>query len=90
MSPKSYSLPSGQGAIHIFFHPMQVKAHHFSNIHQLNFDALKGQLLSASHMPLPGHPSYAAMINELILLLFEHNEKGLVKMEFETRLYINR
>ncbi len=77
-------------AIHIFFHPMLVRFHSFPNIQQLDFEALKGQLLSASYMPLPGHPSYNDMINELIVLFIEHNENGLVKMEFETRLYINR
>jgi hypothetical protein len=77
-------------AIHIFFHPMQVKYHSFPNVQQLDFEALKGQLLSASYMPLPGHPMYNDMINELIVLFIEHNQNGLVKMEFETRLYINR
>jgi ubiquinone/menaquinone biosynthesis C-methylase UbiE len=76
--------------IHIFFHPMLVRVHSFPNIQQLDFEALKGQLLSASYMPLPGHPSYSAMINELISLFIEHNENGLVKMEFETKLFINR
>ena len=77
-------------AIHIFFHPMLVRVHQFPNIQQLNFEALKGQLLSASYMPLPGHPSYSEMINELIVLFIDHNENGLVKMEFETKLFINR
>ncbi|HEY4965822.1 MAG TPA: class I SAM-dependent methyltransferase [Puia sp.] len=77
-------------AIHIFFHPTLVRFHSFPNIQQLDFEALKGQLLSASCMPLPGHPSYDDMINELIVLFIEHNENGLVKMEFETKLFINR
>jgi ubiquinone/menaquinone biosynthesis C-methylase UbiE len=77
-------------AIHIFFHPMLVRMHSFTNIQQLDFEALKGQLLSASYMPLPGHPSYSTMISELIGLFIEHNKNGLVKMEFETKLFINR
>jgi SAM-dependent methyltransferase len=77
-------------AIDLFFHPMKVKYHCFQNIQQLDFEALKGQLLSASYIPLPGHPLYNDMINELIVLFIEHNHNGLVKMEFETRLYINR
>ena len=77
-------------SIQIFFHPMLVKVHSFPNVQQLDFEALKGQLLSASYMPLPGHDSYSAMINDLIVLFIEHNENGLVRMEFETKLYINR
>jgi ubiquinone/menaquinone biosynthesis C-methylase UbiE len=76
--------------IHIFFHPMLVRMHSFPNIQHLDFEALKGQLLSASYMPLPGHLSYSSMINELISLFIEHNANGFVKMEFETKLFINR
>jgi|SRR5450631_2016218 len=76
--------------IDVFFHPLLVRVHSFPNIQRLDFEALKGQLLSASYMPLPGHPSYNDMINELIVLFIEHNENGLVKMEFETKLFINR
>ena len=79
-----------QESIHIFFHPMLVKIHSFPNTQLLDFEALKGQLLSASYMPLPGDPSYDAMIDELIGLFVEFNENGFVKMEFETKLFINR
>ena len=76
--------------IHIFFHPSLVKCHSFPNIQLLDFEALKGQLLSSSFIPLPGDPSYSTMINELIQLFVSYNANGLVKMEFETKLYINR
>ncbi len=78
-----------EDAIHIFYHPMTVKVHLFQNIQMLDFEALKGQLLSASYMPLPGHPSYSEMINELIHLFIKYNENGVVKMAFETKLFIN-
>jgi SAM-dependent methyltransferase len=77
-------------SIHIFFEPMIVRVHSFQNIQWLDFEALKGQLLSASCIPLPGHPSYYEMINELIGLFIKYNENGFVKMEFETKLFINR
>jgi hypothetical protein len=76
--------------IQIFYHPLLVKVHSFPNIQQLNFESLKGQLLSASCMPLPGHPSYSVMINKLISLFFRYKVNGLVSMEFETKLFINR
>jgi SAM-dependent methyltransferase len=76
-------------SIHIFFYPVPVKIHCFENIQMLDFEALKGQLLSASYMPLPGHKSYSEMINELIHLFIKHNENGMVRMAFETKLFIN-
>ncbi|HZE84368.1 MAG TPA: class I SAM-dependent methyltransferase [Puia sp.] len=76
-------------AIREFFAPDPVHIQDFSNVQWLDFDALKGQLLSASYIPLPGHPSYDNMISELVRLFVSFNENGLVKMEFETKLYMN-
>jgi SAM-dependent methyltransferase len=76
-------------SINIFYYPMPVSIHVFENIQMLDFESLKGQLLSASYMPLPGHTSYNEMINELIHLFIKHNENGVVRMAFETKLFIN-
>ncbi len=70
-----------------FFSPLSFQRKVFPNIQILNFDALKGQLLSVSSMPLPGHPSYETMISALVQLFMAHNENGFVRMEFETILY---
>ncbi|MFC0774040.1 class I SAM-dependent methyltransferase [Terrimonas alba] len=60
----------------------------FPNVQLLNFDALKGQLLSSSsYIPLPGHPSYETMISTLIQLFIACNENGFIRMEFETTLF---
>ncbi|WP_276501705.1 class I SAM-dependent methyltransferase [Terrimonas pollutisoli] len=59
----------------------------FPNVQLLNFDALKGQLLSSSYIPLPGHSSYETMISALIQLFIACNENGFVRMEFETTLF---
>lgn len=59
----------------------------FPNVQLLNFDSLKGQLLSSSYIPLPGHPSYEAMISALVQLFVSANENGSVRMEFETVVY---
>ena len=76
-------------AISIFFHPKLYSVHEFPNVQRLDFESLKGQLLSASYIPLPGHPSYNPMINELIHLFIAYNENGFVQMEFETKLFIS-
>ena len=74
----------------IFFGAGGFTTQSFTNIQWLDFDALKGQLLSASYIPLPGHPSYDEMIGELVRLFVNYNANGVVKMEFETKLYMNR
>lgn len=70
-----------------FFAPAQMNVECFQNVQMLDFDALKGQLLSSSYIPLPGHESYDAMISRLIQLFVAHNENGFVRMEHETKLY---
>ncbi len=73
--------------IETFFSPYLLQLHSFQNTQWLNFDALKGQLLSASYIPLPGHETYDAMISSLVKLFVEYNENGTVKMDYETKLY---
>jgi ubiquinone/menaquinone biosynthesis C-methylase UbiE len=70
-----------------FFSPLSFQRKIFPNVQMLNFDALKGQLLSVSSMPLPGHSSYETMISALVQLFMAYNENGFVRMEFETILY---
>jgi len=72
-----------------FFNPGSTEIVSFPNIQWLDFDSLKGQLLSSSYIPLPGHPSYDEMISTLVSLFVRHNENGLVKMEYETKLFWN-
>ena len=70
-----------------FFAPHKFQKQVLPNQQLLNFDALKGQLLSVSSMPLPGHPSYETMISSLVQLFVLYNENGFVRMEFETIFY---
>jgi len=70
-----------------FFEPLPMQIDRFSNVQMLDFDSLKGQLLSSSYIPLPGHESYDSMISKLIQLFVAYNENGFVKMEYETKLY---
>jgi len=69
-----------------FFAPNKVFSKTFPNRQLLDFDALKGQLLSKSYIPLPGHALYDDMITELIQLFIQYNENGLVQIEYETLL----
>lgn len=76
-------------SIKLFYHPMKMKMEIFENMQSLDFDALKGQLLSSSYIPLPGHVTYNDMIADLVQLFVTHNKNGFVKMEYETKLYYN-
>jgi len=78
---------AGEAEIQDFFAPSALNIEVFPNPQRLDFDGLKGQLLSASYIPLPGHPRYDAMIAALADLFVEHNEQGFVAMEYETKLY---
>jgi SAM-dependent methyltransferase len=70
-----------------FFAPGVAASKGFANKQLLDFEALKGQLLSKSYIPLPGHEQYDAMISELIKLFVIYNENGLVTIHYETLLY---
>lgn len=74
-------------AINTFFAPQHAEVNSFVNKQYLDFDGLKGQLLSKSYTPLPGHPLYDEMITELIHLFVTYNEHGKVKIEYETLVY---
>ena len=73
--------------INEFFSPGIVSSKGFANKQLLDFEALKGQLLSKSYIPLPGHPEYDEMISRLIRLFVLYNENGLVTVNYETLLY---
>lgn len=51
---------------------------------------LRGQLLFASIIPLPGNASYENMIGELADPYVTHNEHGLIRMKYETMVCVNK
>jgi len=59
----------------------------FANRQLFDFEGLAGRLLSSSYAPLPGHPNYDPMMEEL-RRLFDRNERdGRVAFEYETEIY---
>jgi len=75
--------------ISAFFHPGEMHIQTWSNVRLLDFEGLKGLVLSASYMPLEGDPRHEEMIARLEELFATHKENGLVKMEYETKMYYN-
>ncbi|MBZ5499988.1 MAG: methyltransferase domain-containing protein [Acidobacteriia bacterium] len=62
----------------------------FPNARDLDFESLKGNLLSASYAPLPGHPNFEPMMAELERIFSRHENGGIVRVEYETELYFGR
>jgi len=59
----------------------------FSNEQLMDFDALRGRLLSSSYSPAPGHPNHAPMLAELRRVFDRYAENGRVRFEYATHVY---
>jgi SAM-dependent methyltransferase len=59
----------------------------FQNCQVLDFEGLKGRLLSSSYAPMPGHPNYKPMMNELEKVFNQNEIDGKIKFEYDTELY---
>ena len=57
------------------------------NVQRLDFDALRGRLLSSSYAPLAGHPHHAPMLAALRELFEQHAHDGYVEIEYRTRAF---
>lgn len=73
--------------IRAFFHPAEMRIQTWSNVTLLDFEGLKGRTLSSSYMPSEGDARQAEMLDRLEELFATHKENGLVKMEYETKMY---
>jgi len=59
----------------------------FENEQVLDFDGIKGRLLSSSYMPDEASPHFAAMIEELKTLFAKHAESDRIKVLYDTKIY---
>jgi ubiquinone/menaquinone biosynthesis C-methylase UbiE len=62
----------------------------FDNFQLFDFDGLKGRLLSASYVPLAGHPSHEPMLAELRRIFDAHRQGDQVRIEYDTDVYYGR
>lgn len=76
--------------VRAFFSPSAVEAATFDNRQVLDLEGLKGRLLSSSYVPSEGELNNPEMLRELEEIFGEHQEKGEVTMEYETRVYYGR
>jgi SAM-dependent methyltransferase len=64
--------------------------HAFANSQDLDWEGLKGRLMSSSYAPPAGHPGHDPMIAALRSLYERCQREGSVRMEYETELYFGR
>ena len=61
-----------------------------SNHQELDWEGLRGRLLSASYMPIGGQSGYEPMMRALHQIYDANQRAGIVRMEYETRVYFGR
>jgi SAM-dependent methyltransferase len=75
------------GRFDSLFGPGKWKKACFENVQTLDFDGLKGRLLSSSYAPKEGHPRFDAMISALRNLFDRCQKAGVVRMDYTTELF---
>jgi ubiquinone/menaquinone biosynthesis C-methylase UbiE len=59
----------------------------FQNKQTVDFDGLKGRMLSASYVPAPENPRFSAMLKNLESLFAEHAENGRIDILYDTKIF---
>jgi SAM-dependent methyltransferase len=59
----------------------------FAHSQALDFDALRGRLMSSSYAPKDGHPSHAPMLQALRELFDACAEHGTISFDYDTRVF---
>ena len=73
-----------------FFSPGRYRAVEFDNFQDLDFEGLRGRLMSASYIPAESDPSYPRMIENLTEIFRDNNENGLVHLQYRTQVFLGR
>ena len=73
-------------ALERFFAPNQMKLIQQHNQQRLDFDGLRGRLLSSSYIPKSG-ATYEAMLRDLPQLFCSHASGGRVVLQYDTKIY---
>ena len=62
----------------------------FPNRQTVDFDGLKGRLLSASYVPHHGHPRFEEMLSQLKNIFDSRRQAGKVEILYETRVFYGK
>lgn len=58
------------------------------NVQRMDYDGLRGRLLSSSYAPQGGHPRHAPMLDALQQLFDAHAVDGQIAFEYQTRAFV--
>lgn len=70
-----------------FFNENNCKEKMFYNFQDVNFEGLKGRVLSSSYMPNEGHPDFDHMIYCLKKIFMRYQQNGVVRLDYDTKIY---
>jgi len=70
-----------------FFAPEEFNLATFENLQELDFEGLKGRLLSASYTPAADHPDYQQMLDKTREIFLAHQQDDRVFVEYDTKVY---
>jgi len=73
-----------------FFGPGQFQRLTFPHGQPLDREALRGRMLSSSYAPKAGDSRHEPMLQDLDRTFDTHQQNGLVRLEYETELYLGR
>ena len=82
----SHKYLASYDALQRFFAPDEARVIEQHNRQELNFDGLRGRLLSSSYVPRSGE-KHEAMMREVPRLFSSHEEDGRVTLEYDTKIY---
>ena len=71
-----------------FFRPGPWKMFTLANSQEFDRDGLRSRLLSSSYTPPPGDPRHSPMLDDLDALFRSTAANGIVRMEYETKVYV--
>lgn len=70
------------------FYGGNFEARAFPHAQELDWEGLRGRLLSASYAPAAGHPNHEPMLQALRRLFTEHAREGQVRIEYDAEIYV--
>ncbi len=76
-----------EGNVDLFFNYQKET---FYNFQELNFASFKGRVLSSSYIPLVDNPIFPKMILELKDLFNKHQRNGIIRIEYDTEIYLGK
>jgi SAM-dependent methyltransferase len=90
LAPPSTSIETNglaiESELRAWYKPGIINFESFDNSQVMDFDGLRGRILSSSYSPTPEHPRYVPMLAELRALFETHQMQGKVTIEYECQV----